>query len=81
MFSLFEKFDDFFYFWESTMRMKWHKSSAIFDLIVHEKLSGHTSILTGDIVGFTEYSESSERDIFEITDGSGDDWEHLEVCK
>ncbi len=55
------------------MRMEWEESPSIFDIVVSEKLPRDTSILTSDIISFFQDAEATECDIFEISDGSGDD--------
>ncbi len=55
------------------MGMEWEKSTIIHQIIMDQELSRHSRILTGDIVCLSEDTKSSKRDIFEITDGCGDD--------
>ena len=57
------------------MRMKWEESSPIFDSIVSEELPCDTSVFTGDIISLFQDAQCTECDIFEITDGGGDDGE------
>lgn len=73
VFSSYEKIEDFFSFRKSWMRMKREESSIIRYLVVFEEFPGDASILTGDRVCLTEYTESTEGDIFEVPDGSRDD--------
>lgn len=75
MLAALEELDDLLDFGESTMRMERHEASTILDIIVLQELPSHTSILAGDIVCFFEDTECPESDIFEITDGGGDDGE------
>ena len=43
--------------------------------VVREKLAGMTSIFGGNIVYFFEYSQCSEGNVLQITDGGGDNKE------
>lgn len=78
VFPFFEKLYNLFYFWESWMWVKRKESSSIFQIIVYKELSRHTSILTGNIISFSKYSECPKSDIFKIANWCRNDRKHTE---
>lgn len=72
--SIFEHIKDFVSFCLTGVRVIAESWSS--DFVVSQKYSCRASILTGDIINLFKSTDSSESDIFKISDGSWDDGKH-----